>query len=108
MNRITDLVISTQIATIVAALLTYWAHLIENGTVLNANWHFMIYILLASAVVFMLFPHLVAGGKGMPTQADMDTVNAMKAHSENLLASAEAKAKLANLIRTRELNDVLR
>lgn len=60
LNAITDLTIATQFSTVVAAVCTYLAHLIENGTILNANWMFAVYVLLVIAMIFMLFPYVCA------------------------------------------------
>ena len=71
MNRITDIVIATQLSTCMAAFCTFMAHLIDNGSILNANWHFAVYVLLAIATVFMLFPHLVSHKAEARTNADL-------------------------------------
>jgi hypothetical protein len=60
MNRVTDIVIATQLCTAIAALFTFLAHLIENGTILNPNWMFAVYVLMFFACLFMLFPHIIA------------------------------------------------
>jgi len=59
MNKITDIVIATQLSTCFAAFFTYCAHMIENGSWLNPNWLFAVYILLAFAMTFMLVPHII-------------------------------------------------
>ena len=59
MNRLTDMTIGTQLSTVIAAIATYLAHLIENGSILNPNWGFMVYVLLVIAMFFMLLPYLL-------------------------------------------------
>ena len=65
-NHITDIILTTQLATSIAAVCTYLAHLIENGSILNPNWMFAVYILMAIAMVFMLFPHLICHSRKHP------------------------------------------
>lgn len=60
MNRVTDIVIATQCSTVMAACCTVLAILIDNGTILNANWQFAVYVLLTVATIFMLVPHIVS------------------------------------------------
>ena len=59
MNRVTDLLLSAQLCTSIAAIFMYLAHLIENGTILNPEWKWMYIASLALAVFWMLFPHLI-------------------------------------------------
>ena len=59
MNRITDILIATQFSTVVAFACMYLAHLIEAGHILNPNWNFAVWVLLAVAMFFMLLPHFI-------------------------------------------------
>lgn len=63
MNRITDVILSTQLCTFFAAVCTYCAHMIERGSWLNPNWGFAVYLLLGCGTVFMLLPHLICHPK---------------------------------------------
>jgi len=58
MNRLTDIMLGTQLCTWLSAVFMYIAHLIEHGAILNPNWHWAIYALLGIAVFFMLLPHI--------------------------------------------------
>lgn len=58
MNKVTDIKLGTQLSTVFAMISMYIAHLIGNGTILNDNWNFMIYICLIISTVFMVFPYL--------------------------------------------------
>ena len=58
MNRLTDIKLGTTLSTIVSMLCMYLAHLIGNGSILNDNWNFMIYVSLVISMIFMVFPYL--------------------------------------------------
>jgi hypothetical protein len=87
MNKITDIIISTQFATVVAAVLAVLADMLEK--VGNPNHHFLIYVCLITAAVFMLFPHIVSHG---PKQRE---VLADELHDELLSVRIKATADLA-------------
>lgn len=71
MNKITDTIIATQLCTAVAAALTFVAHLLESGAILNPNWHWAIYLCLVIAMFFMLIPHLMFHDKPyVPSHTD--------------------------------------
>lgn len=71
MNRVTDIVIATQCSTVMAACCTVLAILIDNGTILNANWQFAVYVLLTVATIFMLVPHIVSHKTEHTTNAEL-------------------------------------
>ena len=58
-NRITDILLTSQMSTAFAAFCTYCAHMIENGSWLNDNWMFAVYVLMIIAMFFMLLPHII-------------------------------------------------
>ena len=60
MNNVKDIVIATQLSTCFAAFFTFIAHLIENGSILNDNWMWAVYVLMSFAFIFMLFPHIIS------------------------------------------------
>jgi hypothetical protein len=70
-NKITDIVIATQLSTCFAAFFTYIAHLIENGSILNANWMWAVYVLMGFAMTFMLVPHIICKDKEHDPFADI-------------------------------------
>jgi hypothetical protein len=72
MNNVKDIVIATQLSTAVAAAVTYCAHIIENGTILNANWLWAVYVLMGIAVIFMLVPHLLVTSTYLNIKMDVE------------------------------------
>jgi hypothetical protein len=63
MNKIIDIKLSTQLSTVIAMVLTYLAHIIGNGTILNDNWTFMVYVLIPMAMLFMVLPYLFSSNE---------------------------------------------
>ena len=59
MNKITDTIIATQVSTIFACIITTVAHLIDNGSILNNNWQFMVIPLVVLACLFMALPYII-------------------------------------------------
>jgi len=72
MNRITDIIVATQLSTVVAFACMYLAHLIEAGHILNPNWNFAVWVLLAVAIFFMLLPHLICHNNDRPDYAAIE------------------------------------
>ena len=73
MNKLTNTALGTQLSTVVAAILTYVAHLIGSGSILNDNWNFMIYINLGLAMLFMILPYLCLDKEYVSHDDYMDT-----------------------------------
>lgn len=74
MNKVTDIKLGTTLSTIASMLCMYFAHLIGNGSILNDNWNFMIYVSLVIAMFFMIFPYLFHNDTDTVKQGDTECI----------------------------------
>lgn len=63
MNKVTDVLIASQLCTIIGCTLTFVAHLQSSGQLLNNNWDWLAILCVAIAMFFLLLPHLICHDK---------------------------------------------
>jgi hypothetical protein len=97
-NKTIDTIIATQLASFFACVFAYLAHLIENGTILNDNWMWAVWVLMGFSVLFWLAPYLVIKPKPELSRADY----------EHMLDNALREARNSHHVKPKDIVDVYR
>lgn len=77
MNSTIDKLLSTQLCTVMAGALTYIAHLIEAGHILNENWQVTVIPLLCIACASMVLPYIICSDVEPEKVPKADVVKSM-------------------------------